>query len=72
VVNYRKQREMKIELVEYTHSCEDGCCYVEGYDVLIDDVFIGATEDRNAEEVVELLNKYLSEKSQATPLPNDQ
>ena len=54
---------MKIELIEYTHTCDDGCCYVEGYDVLIDDVFIGATEDRDAEELVRLLNKYLSKES---------
>ena len=50
---------MIIELIEYTNRCDDGC-HVEGYDVLIDDVFIGATEYRDAEELVELLNKYLS------------
>ena len=61
---------MKIELIEYTDRCDDGCCHIEGYDVLIDDVFIGATEYKDAEEVVDLLNKYLSEKSQTTPLPN--
>jgi hypothetical protein len=48
---------MRIELVDYEHTCADGCCTTYGYDVYINGEKIGSTNGYDALEVVELLNK---------------
>ncbi len=48
---------MRIELVDYEHTCDDGCCTTYGYDVYVNGEKIGSTNGYDALEVVELLNK---------------
>jgi len=50
---------MKIELISYENTCHDGCCYTSGYDVYIDNTFIGSTKSEDAQELADLLNEYL-------------
>ena len=53
---------MKIELIHYEHTCHDGCCYTSGYDVIVDDVFIGSIESEDAQELADLLNETFNTK----------
>jgi hypothetical protein len=57
----KNQREMKITLEYYTHTCTDGCCYTTGYDVFVDGKNIGLIGE-DAQELAELLNEYFEKK----------
>lgn len=53
---------MKIELEPYEHTCSDGCCYTSGYDVYLDNTFIGSTQSEDAQELADLLNETFNTK----------
>jgi hypothetical protein len=53
---------MRIELVDYEHTCGDGCCTTYGYDVYVDGKKIGNTQGYDAQELAELLNEKFNTK----------
>lgn len=48
---------MRIELVDYEHTCADGCCTTYGYDVYVNGEKIGSTNGYDATDLVEVLNQ---------------
>jgi|DEB0MinimDraft_10_1074344.scaffolds.fasta_scaffold73668_2 hypothetical protein len=65
----KHQREMKIELELYEHTCADGCCYTTGYDVFVDGEKIGSI-DEDAQELADLLNETFNTKERLALLPH--
>ena len=51
---------MEITLENYEHTCADGCCYTNGYDVFIDGEKIGFTVGEDAQDLVIVLNEYFN------------
>ena len=51
---------MKITLKYWSHTCADGCCFIWGYEVFVDEKKIGSTQSGDAQELVDLLNEFLS------------
>lgn len=51
----------KITLVEWDHTCADGCCYTWGTDILLDDSEVGTiySQDHNYPLVIETVLKGL-------------
>ena len=47
---------MRIEFVDYEHTCADGCCTTYGYDVYVNGEKIGSTNGYDATGLVEVLN----------------
>ena len=62
MISNAKQREMKITLEYYVHTCGDGCCHTTGYDVYVDGKKIGHTIGEDAQELADLLNETFNTK----------
>ena len=59
--NTFSERQMKITLEYYNHTCGDGCCDTYGYDVFVDGEKIGSIGE-DAQELADLLNKTFNQR----------
>lgn len=56
-------KKLKIEIEEWSHTCDDGCCYTYGTDVFINGKKVSSGDYNSTEiilkEVLESLNFYV-------------